>query len=254
MFEMHDVDKIFYQGQILRRKQRVVQGITFSLAPGETLGLIGPSGAGKSTIGKLAVGLLDPSKGRLTFEGRDITHANRQTARLLKTKMQIIFQDPQASLHPRKKIGSLIREPLRLHRITTRGEEPAMVKRMLSQVGLNQDILDRYPAEVSGGEKQRIVIARVMALRPRFVVLDEPTSMLDVSVQANILHLLMTLQRQWDMAYLYISHDMRLVTRLCQRLAVVVEGRIVEQGPVKKIMAHPRHACTKRLLATGNIE
>ncbi|BBO82110.1 hypothetical protein DSCO28_26760 [Desulfosarcina ovata subsp. sediminis] len=249
MFEMHNVDKVFYRGQVLRRKQRVVQDVSFSLGPGEILGIIGPSGAGKSTIGKLAIRLLEPSKGRLFFEGRDITHVDRRTSRRLRASMQIVFQDPQASLHPGKKIGNLLREPLRLHRLTTRSEEPAMVKRMLAQVGLNTDILDRYPAEVSGGEKQRIVIARVMALRPRFVVLDEPTSMLDVSVQANILHLLMTLQQEWNMAYLYISHDMRLVTRLCQRLAVVVDGRIVEQGPVEEIMAHPRHACTKRLLA-----
>jgi ABC-type glutathione transport system ATPase component len=253
MFEMENVGKVFYQGQVLRRKRRVVCDVTFSLRPGETLGLIGPSGAGKSTIGKLAVRLLEPSEGRLVFEGHDVTRADRQTSRRLKTKMQIIFQDPQSSLHPRKKIGDLLREPLRLHRLTPRSEEPAAVRRMLAQVGLNTEVLGRYPAEVSGGEKQRIVIARIMALRPRLVVLDEPTSMLDVSIQANILHLLMTLQQEWNMAYLYISHDMRLVTKLCQRIAVVVEGRIVEQGTVEEIMARPRHACTKRLLAAGNL-
>jgi ABC-type glutathione transport system ATPase component len=253
MFEMENVGKVFYQGQVLRRKRRVVRDITFSLTPGETLGLIGPSGAGKSTIGKLAVRLLEPSEGRLVFEGQDVTRADRHTSRRLKAKMQIIFQDPQSSLHPRKKIGDLLRESLRLHRLTSRSEEPAAVKRMLAQVGLNAEVLGRYPAEVSGGEKQRIVIARVMVLKPRFVVLDEPTSMLDVSVQANILHLLMTLQQEWNMAYLFISHDMRLVTKLCQRIAVVVEGRIVEQGTVEEIMARPRHACTKRLLAAGNL-
>jgi ABC-type glutathione transport system ATPase component len=252
MLEMSRVEKVFYQGQILRRKRRVVQDITFSLGPGETLGLIGPSGAGKSTIGKLAVRLLEPSEGRLAFEGRDITHADRRTSRRLKAKMQLIFQDPQSSLHPRKKISTLLREPLRLHRLTTRSEEPEAVKQMLDQVDLNEDILDRYPAEVSGGEKQRIVIARVMALRPRIVVLDEPTSMLDVSIQANILHLLVTLQQKWNMAYLYISHDMRLVSKLCQRVAVVAKGRIVEQGPVEKIMARPRHPCTQRLIAAGS--
>jgi peptide/nickel transport system ATP-binding protein len=253
MFRMHNVNKVFYQGQVLRRKRRVVHGVTFSLGPGETLGLIGPSGAGKSTIGKLAVRLLGPSQGRLYFEGRDITHADRRTSRRLKAKMQIIFQDPQSSLHPRKKIGDLLREPLRLHRLTTRSEEPAAVKQMLAQVGLNEDLLGRYPAEVSGGEKQRIGIARVMALRPRFVVLDEPTSMLDVSVQANILNLLVTLQQDWNMAYLYISHDMRLVASLCQRVAVVADGCIVEQGPVDEIMARPRHPCTKRLLSAGSL-
>jgi ABC-type glutathione transport system ATPase component len=221
--------------------------------PGETLGLIGPSGAGKSTIGKLAVRLLEPSEGRLAFEGQDITHADRRTSRRLKAKMQIIFQDPQSSLHPRKKIGDLLREPLRLHRLISRSEEQEVVKRMLAQVGLNEEVLDRFPAEISGGEKQRIIIARVMALKPKFVVLDEPTSMLDVSIQANILHLLVTLQQKWNMGYLYISHDMRLVAKLCQRVAVVAKGRIVEQGPVDEIMARPRHPCTKRLVAAGGL-
>ena len=253
MFKMHHITKFFYQGQILRRKRQVVQDVSLSLAPGETLGLIGPSGAGKSTIGKLAVRLIKPSHGRLSFEGRDITHASRSIAKQVRTKMQIIFQDPQASLHPGKTIDNLLREPLRLHRLISRAEEPGAVKRMLHQVGLNADILNRYPKAVSGGEKQRIVIARVMAVKPRFVVLDEPTSMLDVSVQANILHLLLTLQRERNMAYLYISHDMRLVARLCQRVAVVDQGRIVEQGPVNEIMARPRHACTRRLLRIGNL-
>jgi len=253
MFEMHNVHKVFYQGQVLRRKRYVVHGATLSVEPGETLGLIGPSGAGKSTIGKLAVRLLEPSEGRLAFEGQDITHADRRTSRRLKAKMQIIFQDPQSSLHPRKKIGDLLREPLRLHRLISRSEEQEVVKRMLAQVGLNEEVLDRFPAEISGGEKQRIIIARVMALRPKFVVLDEPTSMLDVSIQANILHLLVTLQQKWNMGYLYISHDMRLVAKLCQRVAVVAKGRIVEQGPVDEIMARPRHPCTKRLVAAGGL-
>ena len=253
MFEMHNIDKVFVRGQVLKRKRQVVHGVNLSINPGETLGLIGPSGAGKTTIGKLAVRLLEPSQGRLIFEGRDITHADRRTSRQLKRKMQIIFQDPHSSLHPRKKIGDLLKEPLRLQRLATRFEASAAVRRMLTRVGLNEELLERYPAEVSGGEKQRIVIARVMALRPGFVVLDEPTSMLDVSVQANILHLLVSLQRKLNMAYLYISHDMRLVSMLCQRVAVVCEGRIVEQGPVDEIMTRPQHPCTRRLLAARDL-
>ncbi len=249
MFEMQDVGKVFVQGHVLKRKSRVVHKINLMVNPGETLGLIGPSGAGKSTIGKLAVGLMAPSEGRLLFQDRDISHPNYQLSRWLKKKMQIIFQDPQSSLHPGMKIGNLLKEPLRLHRLVSRSKEAGAVKAQLARVGLDEDILDRYPAEVSGGEKQRIAIARVMALNPSFVVLDEPTSMLDVSAQANILHLLMALQRDRGMAYLYISHDIRLVAAFCQRVAVVSEGRIVEQGPVNKVMTDPRHPCTRQLLA-----
>ena len=248
MFEMQNVGKRFVQGRVLRRKRRVVDQVSLGLKPGESLGLIGPSGAGKSTIGKLAVGLLAPSEGRLVFQGRDITRPDRRTSRQLKKKMQIIFQDPQSSLHPGMKIGDLLKEPFRLHRLVPRSKENGAVKKLLARIGLDEDVLARYPAEVSGGEKQRIAIARVMALNPCFVVLDEPTSMLDVSIQANILHLLMDLQQKRNMAYLYISHDMRLVAALCTRVAVVFQGRIVEQGPVDEILTRPRHPCTQRLL------
>ena len=250
MLEMSRVEKVFYQGQILRRKRRVVQDITFSLGPGETLGLIGPSGAGKSTIGKLAVRLLEPSEGRLAFEGRDITHADRRTSRRLKAKMQLIFQDPQSSLHPRKKISTLLREPLRLHRLTTRSEEPEAVKQMLDQVDLNEDILDRYPAEVSGGEKQRIVIARVMALRPRIVVLDEPTSMLDVSIRISIMDLMLKLADEFGVSYLYITHDLAVARYMCDRIAVMYLGKIVEMAPTEELLANPQHPYTKALLAS----
>jgi ABC-type glutathione transport system ATPase component len=252
MLEMRNLSKVFTQGRVLRRKCTVVDGANLSIGRGETVGLVGPSGAGKSTLGKLAVRLLEPTGGRLTFEGKDITHATGRCLRRLRAKMQIVFQDPQSSLHPKMKIDDLLKEPLRLHNLVPGSRERDTVAAMLARLALNEDILDRYPAQISGGEKQRVVIARVMALKPGFVVLDEPTSMLDVSVQANILHLLMDLQRSSEMAYLLISHDMRIVSKFCRRMAVVEQGRIVEQGAVADILAHPRHPCTKRRIdATG---
>ena len=251
MLEMQRLAKTFTRGHLLRRKTTVIEGVDLVIGRGETVGLVGPSGAGKSTLGRLAVRLLEPTGGRLTFEGKDITHVGADRLRSLRTRMQIVFQDPQSSLHPKMRLGDLLAEPLRLHRRMTRAEEKDTVAAMLARFALNEDILDRYPAQLSGGEKQRVVIARGMALKPSFVVFDEPTSMLDVSVQANILHMLRELQRDTDMAYLFICHDMRIVRRFCRRVAVMEAGRIVEQGSVDDILIRPRHSCTHRLIETA---
>ena len=253
MLEMRNLIKVFFQGNILRKRQTIIHGVNLSIAKGETLGIVGQSGAGKSTLGKLAVRLLEPTDGQLLFEGTDITHATERNLRRLRTKMQIVFQHPQSSLHPKKKMVDLIKEPLRLHALVENSREDEAVEEILLRVGLNADILDRYPTEVSGGEIQRIVIARVMVLQPRFMILDEPTSMLDVSVQANILHLIMELQKKTNMSYMFISHDMRIIQKLCDRVAVMEQGRIIEQGPVSEIIANPRHPSTKRLMETSGL-
>jgi ABC-type glutathione transport system ATPase component len=253
MLEMCGLSKHFFQGHVFRQRRSVIPGADLFIGESETLGLIGPSGAGKSTIGKLAVRLLEPTGGRLLFEGKDITHAGGRELKRLREKIQIIFQHPQSSLHPRKKIRALLREPLRMHDLTPRSGEEETVSEILTQVGLHEDILERYPAEISGGEIQRIVIARVTALCPRFIVLDEPTSMLDVSVQANILHLLMDIQKKTGVSYLFISHDMRIVRRVCDQVAVMEKGRIVEQGPVSQVMTRPQHPCTKKFMKMGGL-
>lgn len=253
MLEMHNLTKDFSRGHVLRHKKTVIRDVNLFIGKGETLGLIGPSGAGKSTVGKIAVRLLEPTEGRLLFGREDITHAGNRALRGLRTKMQMIFQHPRTSLHPKKRIYELLKEPLRLHDLASRSQEEETVEEMLTQVGLHKDILERYPAEISGGEIQRVVIARVMALRPRFIVLDEPTSMLDVSVQANILHLLMGLQRKTGVSYLFISHDMRIVRSFCGKVAVMEQGRIVEQGAVAEVLAYPRHPCTKRFIHMSDL-
>ena len=248
MLEMRKMIKVFCQGNILRKRRTIIHGVNLSIAKGETLGLTGQSGAGKSTLGKLAIRLLEPTGGQLLFEGTDITHSKERDLRRFRRQMQIVFQHPQSSLHPKKKIAFLIKEPLRLHRLVKNFQENEAVEEILLRVGLTADILDRYPAEVSGGEIQRIDIARAMVLQPRFMVLDEPTSMLDVSTQANILHLIMELQQQTNMSCLFISHDIRIIQKLCDRVVVMEKGRIIEQGPVSDIIAHPRHLCTKKLM------
>lgn len=253
MLEMRNLTKVFSQGNILRKRQTIIHGVNLSIAKGETLGIVGQSGAGKSTLGKLAVRLLEPTDGQLLFERTDITHATERNLRRLRTKIQIVFQHPQSSLHPKKKMVDLIKEPLRLHALVENSRENEAVEEILLRVGLNADILDRYPTEVSGGEIQRIVIARVMVLQPRFMVLDEPTSMLDVSVQANILHLIMELRKKTNMSYMFISHDMRIIQKLCDRMAVMEQGRIIEQGPVSEVMASPHHPCTKRLMEMSGL-
>lgn len=253
MLEMRNIIKVFSHGNILRKRQTIIHGVNLSIAKGETLGIVGQSGAGKSTLGKLAVRLLEPTSGQLLFEGTDITHTKERGLRRLRSKMQIVFQHPQSSLHPKRKMVDLIKEPLRLHTLVEKSRENEAVEKILLRVGLNADILDRYPTEVSGGEIQRIVIARAIALQPRFIVLDEPTSMLDVLVQANILHLIMELKQKTNMSYMFISHDMRIIQKLCDRVAVMEQGKIIEQGPVPDVIASPRHPCTKRLMEMSGL-
>lgn len=229
MLEARRLVKVFVRGHFLRQRRRVIDDVSLRIGPSETIALVGCSGAGKSTLGKLLARLLEPTSGQLLFRGTDITHAKERELKSIRRKVQIVFQHPQSALHPRMKIADLLKEPLKLHRLVGKQQQQAAVMEMLARVGLHRDVLHRYPAELSGGEIQRVVIARVMALKPCIVILDEPTSMLDISIQAAIFHLLMQLQHETGVSYVLISHDLRLVERLCCRVAIMERGRIVEK-------------------------
>ena len=230
MLEAIDLSKTFAHGSFFKKQRRVIHKASLKIERGECVGLVGPSGAGKSTLGRLLTRLIEPTSGTLLFRGEDISHAKESKLRNIRHQVQMVFQHPQTSLHPKMKIADLLAEPLRLHRLVEKGKRREAVLEMLRQVGLSQDVLERYPMEVSGGEIQRIVIARVMALKPWLVVLDEPTAMLDPSVQAGILRTLMKLQQSTKSSYLFISHDMRLVRRLCNRVIVMDRGEIASHG------------------------
>lgn len=228
---------------------RAVDGVDFVLAQGTTLGLVGESGSGKSTIGKAVLGLVQPTAGRITLHGRDITHATARERRALSGHLQVIFQDPYGSLNPSRTIGKTLGEPLRVVHRMDRRRAAARVVEVLDQVGMPPDAADRYPAAFSGGQRQRIAIARALTFRPDVIVCDEPTSALDLSVQAQIINLLLDLQERFGLSYLFISHDMDVVRHLSHRIAVLTRGRIVEQGQAAQVTDAPTHSYTRRLLA-----
>jgi oligopeptide transport system ATP-binding protein len=227
---------------------KAVDGVSFSIARGETLGLVGESGCGKTTVGRTVLALQPATGGQVLFEGKDVFRQDAASLRRMRRDMQIIFQDPGGSLNPRMRVGTIVGEPLEVHGLASGDELRSRVEQLIERCGLGRAALDRYPHEFSGGQRQRIGIARALALEPKLIVCDEPTSALDVSVQSEILNLLADLQDQLGLSYLFISHDMAVIHHVCDRIAVMKDGRIVEEGTRDEVIGAPRDGYTKRLL------
>jgi oligopeptide/dipeptide ABC transporter ATP-binding protein len=253
LIEVRDLRKHFPIGRGLfgrgRGAVRAVDGVTFTIRAGETLGLVGESGCGKSTLGRLILRLIEPTSGDVRYEGRSLLELGGGEMRAMRRAMQIVFQDPYGSLNPRMRVSQIVGEGLVIHRMGSRAQRQERVRELLTLVGLPEDAGDRYPHEFSGGQRQRIGIARALAVEPRFIVADEAVSALDVSIQAQILNLLQDLKRRLGLTMLFISHDLRVVEHLSDRVAIMYLGRVVEIGPRDQVYGDPRHPYTKALLS-----
>jgi oligopeptide/dipeptide ABC transporter ATP-binding protein len=252
LLEVRDLKKYFpIRGGLIQRTVnyvKAVDGVSFDIQKGTTLGLVGESGCGKTTVGRTVLRLTDPTEGSIKFHGQEIGQARRGEIRHLRPKMQIVFQDPMSSLNPRMTVRQILLEPLRLNG-WPKDKATARIEELLVTVGMLAEHANRFPHEFSGGQRQRIGVARALALNPDFIVLDEPTSALDVSVQAQVLNLLRHLQKELGLTYLFISHDLSVIRHLCDEVAVMYLGRIVERGPVEDVFAHPQHPYTQALLS-----
>jgi oligopeptide/dipeptide ABC transporter ATP-binding protein len=254
LLQVRGLTKRFETPRGLFRKPAVVQALSevdLDVAPGETLAVVGESGCGKSTLGRAILRLHEPTAGTVRLDGEDVTAADAGRLRLLRRRMQIVFQDPFGSLNPRMTVAETLAEPMRLHRVAPEAEIPARVAELMETCGLGPHQAERYPHEFSGGQRQRVGVARALATRPDLVICDEPVSALDVSVQAQILNLLVDLQRRFGMAYLFISHDLAVVRHVARRVAVMYLGRIVEEAPAETLFASPRHPYTRSLMAAA---
>jgi peptide/nickel transport system ATP-binding protein len=253
LLQVTDLVKHFaLRGGLLQRSRGVIQavdGVSFSIADGETLGLVGESGSGKTTVGRTILRLVEPTSGSIRFEGADLMKMHGQTLKDIRRQMQIIFQDPYTALDPRMNIGDCVGEGLRIHRIGTPAEQRERVLETLRRVGLEEYHARRYPGEFSGGQRQRIGIARTLALRPKFIVADEPVSALDVSIQSQVLNLLKDLQQEFNLTFLFIAHNMSVVEHISDRVAVMYLGKLVESAPRQELFARPLHPYTQALMS-----
>jgi len=253
LLEVEDIGRQFVaRRSVLGRPTAIVaavDGVSFSLEVGKTLALVGESGCGKSTLGRLVLRLIEPTAGRIRFDGRDVTALRERELRPLRRNAQLIFQDPYASLNPRMTVGQILAEPLALHDVVPPSRRAERVNELLRLVGLEPRLTRRYPHEFSGGQRQRIAIARALAVEPKLIVCDEPVSALDVSIRAQVLNLLRDLQRRLGLAYIFISHDLAVVKHIADRIAVMHLGRIVEIGPNEALFANPRHPYSRALLS-----
>jgi ABC-type glutathione transport system ATPase component len=253
LVEIRELTKVFPLGESMfgggaKGEVRAVDGVSLDVHAGETLGLVGESGSGKSTLGRLVLRLIEPTSGSVHFDGKDLLAAGSGEMRRLRRNMQIIFQDPFGSLDPRMRVEDVIAEPLVIHESLKRQARRARVAELLKAVGLDESAARRYPHEFSGGQRQRVGIARALALKPKFIVADEPVSALDVSVGAQIVNLLAHLQREFGLTYLFISHSMPVVRYLATRIAVMYRGKVVEVGATEQIVSAPQHPYTRSLL------
>jgi ABC-type oligopeptide transport system ATPase subunit len=228
---------------------RAVDRVSFAIDPGETFGLVGESGSGKTTTGRCVLRLIEPTSGEVRFKGEDVLKFSRERLRLSRREMQIVFQDPYSSLNPRMRVADIVEEPLVIHKTGSKAERRQRVVQLFDLVGLDPSQLSRYPHQFSGGQRQRIGLARALALNPSLVIADEPVSALDVSVQAQVVNLLMELQEKLKLTYLFIAHDLRLVRHICNRVAVMYRGKIVELGTAQTLFEAPAHPYTRALLS-----
>src|SRR5499427_7273819 len=252
LVEVSRLVKHFVRGSGFLRKGTVVKAvddISFSIDAGETFGLVGESGSGKTTAGRCVLRLVEPTSGSVRFRGDDVLAFSHSRLRQARRDMQIVFQDPYSSLNPRMRARQIVEEPLVIHNLGNHAARRARVRELFALVGLDPAHLERFPHEFSGGQRQRIGLARALALNPSFLVLDEPVSALDVSVQAQVVNLLMDLQQRLSLTYLFIAHDLRLVEHICARVAVMYRGKIVEIGPTASLFASPQHPYTRALLS-----
>ena len=247
----HLVKEFGRRGTLLRRGSivRAVDDVSFSIDEGETFGLVGESGSGKTTTGRCILRLIEPTSGEVRFKGEDVLAFSSSRLRQARRDMQIVFQDPYSSLNPRMRAGSIVEEPLIIHRMGSKAERRARVSELFELVGLDPGQAARYPHQFSGGQRQRIGLARALALNPSLVIADEPVSALDVSIQAQVINLLMDLQQRLKLTYLFIAHDLRLVRHICDRVAVMYLGKIVEMGPTERLFDAPAHPYTRALLS-----